>query len=71
MNKIYEAECRNGKLILNAELNKSMDGKKVKIIILEENSVESKKKNFFKFVKNNSFRLPDDYKFIRDELYDR
>jgi len=34
-------------------------------------SLSNKKKRFFKFVKQHSFDIPEDYKFNRNELYER
>lgn len=48
--------------------------KKVEIIILpliEKKNIEDKKSSFFKFVEKNQFKLPVDYKFVREELYER
>ncbi|MCT7967647.1 tetratricopeptide repeat protein [Laspinema sp. D1] len=38
---------------------------------LEDNELAVKKQQFFDFVKQHSFNLPDDYQFNRDELYER
>ena len=33
--------------------------------------VESKKEQFFRFVENHSYNLPENYKFNREELHER
>lgn len=48
--------------------------KKVEITIspiVEKKEKENKKSLFLQFVKENQFKLPLDYKFVREELYDR
>ena len=49
--------------------------KKVEIIVFplhkKGTTAKDKRASFFKFVKENQFKLPHDYKFIREELYDR
>jgi hypothetical protein len=32
---------------------------------------KDKRASFFKFVEENRFKFPNDYKFVREELYDR
>lgn len=36
-----------------------------------KNSEEGKKEQFFRFVENHTYNLPDDYKFNREELHER
>ena len=37
----------------------------------KEATAKDKRASFFKFVEENKFKLPEDYKFVREELYDR
>jgi hypothetical protein len=49
--------------------------KKVEIIVFpllkKGITAKDKRTSFFKFVEENNFKLPNDYKFVREELYDR
>ena len=64
---------KNKELIIN--LPDDFLNKEVEIIIaplLEKSKIEKDKRtSFFKFVEENQFKLPADYKFVREELYDR
>ncbi|MGD2092295.1 MAG: hypothetical protein PVH61_39370 [Candidatus Aminicenantes bacterium] len=64
---------KNKELIIN--LPDDFLNKEVEITIaplLEKSKVEKDKRaSFFKFVEENQFKLPGDYKFVREELYDR
>lgn len=64
---------KNKELIIN--LPDDFLNKEVEIIIaplLEKNKIEKDKRaSFFKFVEENQFKLTGDYKFVREELYDR
>jgi predicted DNA-binding antitoxin AbrB/MazE fold protein len=68
MYKILEATYHQGNLVLKDKLNESLEGKQIKIIILEAS--ESKKESFLEKVDQHSFKLPQDYQFNREELYD-
>ena len=78
MVKIVQATCTNGDLILSEKLSPELEGKTVQIMIFEprdsseiKDSEESKNKQFLELAKNYSFKLPSNYKFNREELYDR
>ena len=45
------------------------EGKKVRVVIKDEE--ETKKQKFFDFIKKNKKDFPKDYRFNREELYDR
>lgn len=64
---------KNKELIIN--LPDDFLNKEVEITIaplLEKSKIEKDKRaSFFKFVEENQFKLPGDYKFVREELYDR
>lgn len=78
MLQIIEATCTNGELVLSEKLNPDLEGKTIQIMILEArestqpiDSKESKIQQFLARVNNYSFPLPPDYKFNREEIYDR
>jgi predicted DNA-binding antitoxin AbrB/MazE fold protein len=81
MTKILEATYSNGHLVLSESLDPELEGKKLKVMILktdEESQTEdaeadrrAKVKRFLEHAKKHSFELPPDYRFNRDELYDR
>lgn len=71
MYKISQAIYRNGSLILSEKLSSDMEGKHLKVIILDTDEVEAKREQFFHLVDKHAFVLPEDYRFDRDELYDR
>ncbi len=75
MAKILEATYSNGSLILSEALDANLEGKKLKVVILEAEDGEAdriaKVNRFLEHAKQYSFALPSDYKFDRDELYDR
>ena len=45
------------------------EGKKVRVIIKDEE--KTKKQKLFNFIKKNKTDFPKDYRFNREELYDR
>jgi predicted DNA-binding antitoxin AbrB/MazE fold protein len=71
MQKVLTATYQNGVLILNEKMSQGMEGKTFKVIIREEIDTETKKQRFFQNVNNYAFQLPNDYKFNREELYER
>jgi len=68
MYKVSTATYRNNALSLDEKID-FYEGAKVKVIIIEEKN--TKKDNFFNFVKKHTIKIPTNYKFNRDELYDR
>lgn len=68
MYRVLEATYHQGNLILQDKLTASLEGKQVKIIILE--SLEDQEEDFFDKVDQHSFKLPQEYHFNREELYD-
>jgi hypothetical protein len=80
MLKILEATCHNGELVLNEKLSPELEGKKLKITILEgeeqetTEDIEARRARITRCLEHAekySFQLPLDYKFNRDEIYDR
>ena len=80
MTRILEVTYSNGNLILSQALNPDLEGKKLRVMILEtdegsqtedaEAARRAKVKRFLEHAERYSFELPPDYKFNRDELYD-
>jgi predicted DNA-binding antitoxin AbrB/MazE fold protein len=71
MQTVLEATYRDGVLVPDRSLGAEKEGKKFKLIVLEEKESETKRDQFFQFVRDHSFGLPDDYRFSRDEIYER
>jgi predicted DNA-binding antitoxin AbrB/MazE fold protein len=80
MNKILEATYSKGTLILSEAIDPALEGKKLKIVVLEaqetaENLTSEQRvqrvKDFLAWAKQISFKLPPDYQFNRDELHER
>ncbi|WP_414551508.1 hypothetical protein [Anabaena sp. CCY 0017] len=78
MLQIIQATCTNGELVLSEKLSSELESKTIQIMILEPSestqaidSEESKIQQFVERVNNYSFPLPPDYKFNREEIYDR
>ena len=69
---VLEATYQQGRLVLNRHLETDKEGKKFKVILLEEpDNLATKKAQFFQFVEKHAFTLPEDYQFNREELYER
>jgi hypothetical protein len=68
MYKVATATYTNNKLALDEKLG-YIEGQRLKIIIFDER--KAKKDDFLEFVNRNSFNLPADYKFDRDEANER
>ena len=78
MLKIIQATCTNGELVLSEKLSPELEGKTIQIVILEQSQStqtiddkESKIHQFLEKVNKYSFRLPPDYKFNREEIYEQ
>ncbi len=69
MSQILEAVYQNGNLILKEKLSSNLEGKSVKLIILENDQTEQKKEQFLKLIDQHHFPLPQNYQFNRDEIY--
>lgn len=68
MYRVATATYHNNALSLDENFN-FYEGKKVKVIIIDEEN--RKKENFFNFVSKNRINIPTEYKFNREELYER
>ncbi|GGA28330.1 hypothetical protein [Okeania sp. KiyG1] len=71
MYKVLQAICQNGNLIFSEQLSSELEGKKLKVILVEADVIQDNKERFLQLVDEYSFALPDDYQFNRGELYDR
>ncbi|NJN86990.1 MAG: hypothetical protein HC881_12725 [Leptolyngbyaceae cyanobacterium SL_7_1] len=80
MNKVLQATYRNGSLVLDEKLDAALEGKKLTVILVEDSAVqedgtgqllEQRKEQFLEQLQQHSFKLPKDYKFNREELYER
>ncbi len=68
---LLNAVYKNGVLVLDERLEGDQEGKRFRIILFEQESTEARKSRFFEFVEKHAFKLAPDYKFNRDELYER
>lgn len=75
-----QATYFNGTLIPDRQLSSDLEGKTLQIIILEPedrpdideaSAALAKVEEFLEGVQQYSFKIPTDYAFNRDELYDR
>jgi predicted DNA-binding antitoxin AbrB/MazE fold protein len=79
MSKVLQATYQDGKLALDEKLDAALEGKKLRIIVLEaleagdqgEQILEPRKQRFLEQLQQHSFTLPENYQFDREELYGR
>lgn len=76
MLKVLKATYRNGELVLQEKLGSEWEGKTIDIVIEVQNTenIEDKQARVQKFLEKWQQQpaiLIEDYKFDRDELYDR
>lgn len=79
MNKVIQATYHDGSLVLDEKLDAALEGRKLTLILVEgaamasqdETDIAERKRNFFEKLQNYSVKLPEDYKFDREEIYDR
>lgn len=76
MLKALKATYVDGKLILDEKLDPEWEGKSVTIMLeVEESETEEERRNrierFIEKAHQYRFTLPPDYKFDRNEIYDR
>lgn len=69
MYKILTGNYQQGHLVLDETLDSDWEGKRVTIIVYEADDSSTKQQKFFDLVDQQSFDLPLDYRFDRDELY--
>ncbi len=79
-NQVLQATYHDGSLVLEEKLDAVWEGKKLKIIVLEDTVqakgeddvlLEERKQNFLEKLRRYSFKLPKDYQFNREELHER
>jgi hypothetical protein len=79
MDKVLHATYHDGNLVLDEKLDTALEGRKFTLILVEdaamasqdETDVADRKRNFFEKLQNYSVKLPEDYKFDREEIHDR
>lgn len=85
MRKVIQATYHNGNLILDEKLDAALEGKKLTLILVQnfESSEQAhqpviddaeRRQRFLEFLeksKQYSAKLPPDYKFDREEAYER
>ncbi|MCG8367277.1 MAG: hypothetical protein MJA27_28555 [Pseudanabaenales cyanobacterium] len=81
MNRLLQATYHDGSLVLDEKLDAALEGKKLTLILVEESveesvefqdslkqTIEPRKQHFLEQLQQHSFKLPEDYKFNREEL---
>ncbi len=68
---VMNATYKDGVLVPDRSLGAEKEGKRFKVILVEEDRATAKRERFFRFVESHSFYLPEDYRFDRDELFER
>jgi hypothetical protein len=76
MTQILNATCVNGGLVLERSLSPEMEGQRLEIIVqtVTKGEAASFDQRFAKFeaqAQTYCAKLPSDYKFDRNEIYDR
>jgi predicted DNA-binding antitoxin AbrB/MazE fold protein len=71
MRQVLDATYKGGVLVPDRSLGAEMDGRRFKVILVEEDRASAKREDFFQFVRAHAFHLPKDYRFDRAELYER
>ncbi len=80
MSKVLQATYQDGSLVLDEKLDSALEGKKLKIVVLDnsdeevieaEQSLEPRKQRFLEQLQQHSFKLPENYVFNREELHER
>lgn len=75
MNTVIEATYLDGNLILSQPLPVDLQGKKIRLLIMDTSDhqqkiiEEDRLKNFLKHAQQFSFKLPKNYQFNREEIY--
>lgn len=82
MSKVLQATYHKGKLVLDEELDIFLEGKKLTLILVEDNNflegadlaianAQERKRQFLEKSNQYSAKLPPDYKFDREEAHER
>jgi transcriptional regulator of heat shock response len=70
MQQILEGIYQQGVLILSHPLQRESEGKHFRLILLEDNDLLAAKIDFFQFVENHTFVLPEDTQLKREAWYE-
>ena len=60
MQLVLEATYKNGVLVPDRYLGPEKEGKRFKLILMEQEELSLKKDRFFHYVRSNTFKLPED-----------
>jgi predicted DNA-binding antitoxin AbrB/MazE fold protein len=71
MQVVLEATYKDGVLVPDRSLGADKEGKRFKLILVEQEELSFKRERFFRHVGRASFKLPADYRFDRDEIHER
>lgn len=71
MTTMIEAIYRNGALILSHRLEHIREGQTVRVIVTTPTETQTALARFWQFVADHPISLPPDYRFQREELYER
>ena len=72
MSKVLQATYQDGKLALDEKLDAALEGRKLRIIVLEDvteaedegdQALEPRKQRFLEQLQQHSFTLPESYKY--------
>ncbi len=66
-----EATYKDGVLVPDRSLGAEKEGKRFKLILVEQEEPSLKRDRFFQNVRKHSFNFPEDYRFNRDEIHER
>jgi hypothetical protein len=78
-NKVLTAIYRDGSLILDEKLDAALERQKLTVMLVEvtnaaiqtEDDLDERKRQFLEKAKTYSARLPENYKFDREEVHER
>jgi hypothetical protein len=70
MYQLLQATYHDGHLVLKQKLNTQLEGKLLHIVVLTTEDA-SPLDQFLQFVDLHPIQLPENYRFNRNELYDR
>ena len=79
MSKVLQATYQDGSLVLDEKLDSTLQGHKITLILVEDSAgnhqteidLEERKRRFIEQLRTYSIKVPEDYKFNREEIHDR
>jgi len=71
MQVVLGATYRDGVLVPDRSLGAEKEGKRFRLILVEQEEPSIKRDRFFRYVRSNSFELPEDYRFNQDGIHER